>query len=76
MTKKDYVLIADVLGNKLQEVTTWTSIESKSLSIAYVEDFIHALEDTQKSFDRVKFIQYINKKYKVNLLEGIKHETF
>ena len=73
MTKKDYIVIADILGNKLQEVKKWRgqeTITAVSLSLAYIEDFITALSKDNPHFDRIKFIAYINKKYQVELLQG------
>lgn len=73
MTKKDYEVIADVLGNKLQEVKKWRGSEgitATSLALAYIEDFITALSKDNPHFDRIKFVAYINKKYQVELLQG------
>lgn len=73
MTKKDYIVIADILGNKLQEVKKWRgqeTITAVSLSLAYIEDFITALSKDNPHFDRIKFIAYIDKKYQVELLQG------
>lgn len=73
MTKKDYIVIADVLGNKLQEVKAWRGsdmITGRSLALAYIEDFINALSQDNPRFDRIKFISYINKKYGVEILTG------
>lgn len=73
MTKKDYEVIADVLGNKLQEVKAWRGsdrITAFSLSLAYVEDFIKALKNDNPRFNADLFVKYINKKYQVELLQG------
>lgn len=68
MTKKDYVRIADILGKKLSEVSTWSNVEAQSLSIAYIEDFTSMLESENKKFDKKRFIDYINQKYNTNLV--------
>ena len=52
MTKKDYILIADILANRFEQ----TEI------ITICEDFINMLEKDNPHFDRVKFIAYINNK--------------
>lgn len=70
MTKKDYIKIADVLGNKLKQVSSWNNIEARSLSIAYIEDFMSMLNNDNPRFDKNKFIEYINKKYQVELLRS------
>jgi hypothetical protein len=66
MTKKDYELIAHVLGKKLIEVKSW-SIEAQSLSIAYIEDFITILQLENKEFAKIKFFKFINKMYGTTL---------
>lgn len=73
MTKKDYEVIADVLGNKLEEVKKWKAgegITAVSLSLAYIEDFISALSKDNPRFNADLFVKYINKKYQVELLQG------
>lgn len=67
MTKKDYIIIADVLGNKIVEVSKWSNIESQSLAIAYVEDFIKILKADNPQFNKQMFIDYINKGYSTAL---------
>lgn len=59
MTKKDYELIAEVLGKKFADVKTWQA-ESASLGLAYIEDFLHMLEANYKNFDRSKFLARVN----------------
>ena len=69
MTKKHYELIANVLGKKLAEVNQWgaNSIEAKCLALAYIEDFIAVLQANSKTFDKIKFLKFINKTYGTNL---------
>lgn len=63
MTKKDYQLIAHVLGKKLIEVQAWNNTEAQSLTIAYIEDFIAVLQLENPAFDKIKFLKFINKMY-------------
>jgi len=67
MNKKDYVLIADLLGKKLITVTGWDNMEAHSLALAYIEDFMDLLTVNDINFNRTMFINYINKTYKVDL---------
>jgi hypothetical protein len=67
MTKKDYIKIADLLGNKLECVGTWHSVEAYSLALAYLEDFIKLLELDNPRFNKSTFIKYINANYKTNI---------
>ena len=59
MTKKDFELIAEVLGKKYATVKTW-QLESNSLGLAYIEDFLHMLEANYPRFDRSKFLARVN----------------
>lgn len=61
MTKKDYILIANVLKNKYECVKTWKNDNCQSLAMAYIEDFMKMLQTNNPNFDRSKFISYINK---------------
>ena len=63
MTKKDYELIAHVLGKKLVQVQSWKNIEAQSLTIAYIEDFIAVLTLENPAFDKIKFLKFINRMY-------------
>ncbi len=67
MTKKDYILIADILGKKLKEVRNWHNVEAVSLAIGYCDDFAYALQKENPRFNRIKFVEYINKNYESNL---------
>jgi len=62
MNKKDYIKIAEVLRSKYIEVGKWgaNSTEAQSLSLAYIEDFMTMLKEDNPSFNREKFINYIN----------------
>ena len=65
MTEKDYMKIADVLGNKLQEVKNWKNPEAISLMLAVTEDFMEMLKSDNPRFDEDKFTSYINKNFQV-----------
>jgi hypothetical protein len=67
MTKKDYIFIADLLGNKLKTTNNY-SIESQSLMLAVIEDFINLLRADNERFNKKIFIEYINKNYGTTLL--------
>lgn len=65
MTKKDYILIADILANRFEQVDNWHGDEKMHTLteiITICEDFINMLEKDNPHFDRVKFIAYINNK--------------
>lgn len=57
MTKKDYELIARLLGNKYKQVQSWTNLEAQCLTLAYLEDFVLAFEQNNPKFDRSKFLK-------------------
>lgn len=59
MTKKDYELIAKVLGNKYKQVQAWRNgnIEAECLTLAYLEDFVLAFEQNNPKFNRSKFLK-------------------
>jgi hypothetical protein len=67
MTKKDYIKIADILGNKLASVKTWDNTTAYSLALAYTEDFMNMLKRDNTSFDKARFIDYINNTYNLNI---------
>ena len=64
MTKKDYIKIADILAKKSAEVDKWNNAEAKSLTLAYIEDFIVMLQLDNPRFNRARFIEYISKQIK------------
>ena len=63
MTKKHFTAIANILGKKLQAVSTWNNPEAHSLALAYIEDFIKYFESENPRFDKKRFVEYINKEY-------------
>lgn len=67
MTKKHFTAIADILGNKLQTVSTWNNPEAHSLALAYIEDFLRLFAQDNPRFDKKRFVEYINEKYKTTI---------
>lgn len=63
MTKKDYILIANVLKNKYEEVMKWDNFEARSLTLAYIEDFAKMLKQDNTKFNKDKFYKFINPEF-------------
>lgn len=65
MSKKDYILIADVIGNRFNKVDGWKFSDEKHHTLTEIvtitEDLARLLKQDNPNFDRSKFIEYINK---------------
>lgn len=65
MTKKDYILLADILINRFNTLDSWTGAEgitARQEALTITEDLINALGAENPRFTRAQFIAYINKK--------------
>lgn len=66
MSKKDYILIAEIFANRFTKVDQWKNPSEKHATLTEIitiaEDFIQALKKDNPRFNREKFLQYINSK--------------
>lgn len=65
IVNKSYKLIADVIANRFRTVDKWSMGNEKMNTLTEIititEDFIRLLRLNNPKFNRIQFIEYINK---------------